>query len=890
MKVKKRPALDFTRIAPEGLAPRFEPGADLRPDAPPVLEADLQIFDAPLDSPVDDAPTEGKASLMTTEPPAGPPPLTLTDSASLSGAGSAPPAPAFAEAGLAPFTMSTTRVARESGGAAIWVAACIVSAIWAAAPLAYAFGYRQGVAPLQSDPIALAVFGLLVVGPLALIWIAAYLMRQGQKLSTEIRRTQALAQTMVGPAALAASEAGAAVAGIRQQIESAAQSAADARETMLALRQALAEETGRLSEAAASADRTSQSLVQSLSRQREALSALSGELDTRAAAVADTISMQARMVADASDLAETQLREAEATLAARAADLAAAAGEASDAARVAGEDLARQVARLETAGVGVGDQMRIVEAGLSEQRASLVTVSHAIRADQEDFAAQAESRAAQLAEFMVQATQSASHLGETATRGGDTLRGLIGEAAAQMQALLDTAASEREALTDETQSALSLLAETAAAKRQSLADESRGVLNQLSETVAVEREALVGEAHNALTLLTDAAAGERTRLERELREAVDRLTRVGKDAQDAAEGHAIAARDRVDQLNEAAFSAHQKADAVFQARLDEARDLIDTSAQLVEQAGARTAERLEAGAASARTTLSELQALLGELETRAEVLPQKALAQAQEVKAAVDRGMDDLVQSARRTAEETQAIDLAFQDRVKRNYDMLTDAVKLMGVVAGAGGSGAGPAGPPPTPQAPLRSREVGGDLAAGLGGRTRLRLTPTATDEEFRSVFETASGRAPVPERPVEPDAALGWKDLLSSIEGDDSDAEAQAERLLAEIEAMGIDPAALLPRSRLDDIAAAVQTRDQQGAREIVRRLAPAAIRRLVRRLFSDAALRGQAERYLRRFTGMLDEAAERDRGGLLVASLLSSDAGRAWLLLDAAAGDLA
>ena len=68
------------------------------------------------------------------------------------------------------------------------------------------------------------------------------------------------------------------------------------------------------------------------------------------------------------------------------------------------------------------------------------------------------------------------------------------------------------------------------------------------------------------------------------------------------------------------------------------------------------------------------------------------------------------------------------------------------------------------------------------------------------------------------------------------------------------------------------------------------PAAIRRLVRRLFSDAALRGQTERYLRRFAGMLDEAAERDRGGLLVASLLSSDAGRAWLLLDAAAGDLA
>ena len=217
---------------------------------------------------------------------------------------------------------------------------------------------------------------------------------------------------------------------------------------------------------------------------------------------------------------------------------------------------------------------------------------------------------------------------------------------------------------------------------------------------------------------------------------------------------------------------------------------------------------------------------------------------------------------------------------------MLTDAVKLMGVVAGAAGQAApAPATPPP---APLRSREISGEAptAREAGLRPRLRLTPTATDEEFRSVFEAAAAR--VPAEP-EPEGKWSWKDLLSSIDGDDTDAEGLAERLLSEIEGMGIDPGALLPRGRVDEIAAAVQTRDYGGAREVVRRLAPAAIRRLVRRLFSDAALRGQTERYLRRFTGMLDEAAERDRGGMLVASLLSSDAGRAWLLLDAAHGDL-
>ncbi|MDB5471404.1 MAG: polar localization protein TipN, partial [Caulobacter sp.] len=524
----------------------------------------------------------------------------------------------------------------------------------------------------------------------------------------------------------------------------------------------------------------------------------------------------------------------------------AAAGEASDAARVAGEDLARQVARLETAGVGVGDQMRLVEAGLSQQRASLVTVSHAIRADQEDFAAQAETRAAQLSEFMAQATMSASDLGDTAARGGEALRSLIGEAASQMSALLETAAAEREALT--------------------------------------------GESQNALNLLSDAAAGERTRMERDLREAIDRLTRAALDAKEAAEGHAGAAQHRVDQLNEAAFAAHQKADAIFQARLDEARDLIESSAQMVEQAGAQTAARLEEGAASAKTTLAELQTLLADLEARTRSLPEQARAQTQQVTAAVDRGMADLIESARNTAEETQAIDSAFQDRVRRNYDMLTDAVKLMGVVAGAAGqtAAAAPVTPPP---ASLRSREISGEAASREAGlRPRLRLTPTATDEEFRSVFEAAGGRGPAPVEPApEGEGGWSWKDLLSTIDGDESDAEGLAERLLGEIEAMGIDPTALLPRNRIDELAAAVQTRDYGGAREVVRRLAPAAIRRLVRRLFSDAALRGQTERYLRRFTGMLDEAAERDRGGLLVASLLSSDAGRAWLLLDAAHGDL-
>ena len=169
-------------------------------------------------------------------------------------------------------------------------------------------------------------------------------------------------------------------------------------------------------------------MVETLSRERTELNTLALTLDARAAAVTDALKRQGTMVTQAADLAETQLREAEASLAGRAADLAAAAGEAIDASRVASEDLGRQVARLETAGVGVGDQMRALEDGLTQQRAALVTVAHALRAEQEDFATLAESRTAQLAEFVSLANTDVTSLNDATTRGAKSLSDLIAEA------------------------------------------------------------------------------------------------------------------------------------------------------------------------------------------------------------------------------------------------------------------------------------------------------------------------------------------------------------------------------------------------------------------------------------------------------------------------------
>jgi hypothetical protein len=96
-------------------------------------------------------------------------------------------------------------------------------------------------------------------------------------------------------------------------------------------------------------------------------------------------------------------------------------------------------------------------------------------------------------------------------------------------------------------------------------------------------------------------------------------------------------------------------------------------------------------------------------------------------------------------------------------------------------------------------------------------------------------------------------------------------------------------LPSRQIDEIAAALHSGDNSGARELVRRLAPSAIRRLSRRVLTDKVLKSQTDRYVRRYEGLVVDSAKRDRDGFMTAALLETDPGRAFLLLDAAVGDL-
>ena len=733
---------------------------------------------------------------------------------------------------------------RESpapSGRHAYLVAGVASALWVGGVAAW-LAFEVGSGAVELEPLRLAVYALIALAPAGMAIMLAHAVRQGAGLAAETRRARELSEALVAPTALAAQQTGEVLHSLRNDIDQASLAAERARHDMALLREALSQETTRLNEAAETAGRTARRLAEQLGDEREKMQVLATRMDDQASGVIDAVERQSRMVVDASDLAQTQLREAEAALAARAADLAAAASEAQDAARVAADDLARQTLRLENAGSGVAEQIQSVEEGLGQQRAALVTAAYALRTDQEDFSAQVESQRAQLSEQLSATRTAAGELGDTSTRTTETIKDLVEAATDQFRALVEMSQREADGFDAATKLALDRFEALAAEARDALVEETRSALSALQATAEESRAA----------------------------------------ATDAAEQ----AQVRADRLGEALFEAAQKADQAADARVDSARKIVIETSGLVDEAGDRALERLESTVDRMNAALAQIDETIGDLDERAARLPEEAQKRVEAVRVSVEEGLAALAAASQKAAADTEALDAGFQERVRRNYDMLTEAVRLMGVVSGDTPAlrrrePLPAAGPAAAEADSGRSRAARGDEARGFGLRGRLKLEPMP------------GSAAPVSDR-------LDWNDLVDDGPGEtplDLDtpimpaeaADALEERITAAIRRMGVDPNALLPRSRVEEAAQAVTERDPDRARQIVRRVAPAAVRSVSRRVLTDPDLRTDAEAYVRAFArDLANRAGANDGPGVL--GRLTSDGGRAFMLLDAAIGDLA
>jgi hypothetical protein len=777
--------------------------------------------------------------------------------------------PATVTPAAPPARPSARRAAKASaatGAGNAYLIAGLASALWVGG-LASWFAYELGSGMMEIDPLRLAVYALILLAPVGLSILLAHAVRQGAGLAQETRRAREMADALVGPTALAANQAGQVLNTLRDDIDRAAQSAERARDDLASLREALVKESSLLNEAAELAGGTARRLAEQLSHEREQMGALGGKLEGQASAVVETVERQSRMVADASDLAQTQLREAEAALAARAADLAAAASEAQEAARAASDDLARQTLRLETAGAGVAEQIQSVEEGLGQQRAALVTAAYALRTDQEDFSAQIESQRAQLLDHLSQTRAAADDLNQQSDHAAAAIKAQVDAVIDQFKALVDMSQREADGFDHATKLSLDRFEALAAESRDLLLEETRRSLEVLQATADEQRAA----------------------------------------AQAAIEQAQI----RADRLGESLFDAAQKADEAAEARIDGARRIVAQTADMVDMTGEKLVESLQATLAQVTDILGAVEQAVAEMDERAARLPDEARARVDAVRATVEEGLNALTAASKKAAADTEALDAGFQDRVRRNYEMLTEAVRLMGAVSSDGGlPRRRPTVPAPRETAPPASTEPkrsappsGLTSSFGLRGRHRPERGP---DAEVETLPAAPAAVETPPAEPVRDNGPLDWQDLvqsgsasapqadpsepleLTAAIGTPEEIDALAARVTSAIRRMGVDPNALLPRPRVEEAAQAFAGHDPARARQIVRRVAPAAVRSVSRRVLSDDDLRADAEAYVRAFAHGLKLQADRGDADDVQARL-ATDEGRAFMLLDAAVGDL-
>ncbi len=737
--------------------------------------------------------------------------------------------------------------------------AVLLSVGWAAAATAFAAYYRSDAWRFDFTPTQSALLAAVVLLPVILIGLGAYSIRQSGELILETRRARAATDALVAPAVLAAAEAGDVVASVRLEITRAADMATAAMTQLATLRAALAEDSARMQEITATASAAAGAMTETLSRERQEMGALSEQMDARATAIGETIARQTEMVAQASDLAQTQLREAEASLAARAAELAAAASDAAEISSLAGQQLSLNADQLHRVGDTVNQQIGALQTNLSHERAQFEALEATLRDAQAAVVERLAKERALIIEAVAQGRVGSEDISTTATEVAGQLRTLIGDATVQLGALATTARTEQAQLDAEARTHLKTLADLSGQTRAQIEAEGRATIGQLASLAQETREA-------SRAAFEEATASALARIQ--------------------------SARETLEQLGEMAFTSGQRADEIFDSRFAAARRLIDESTQLISEAGHQTRQRIEASLAAAQAAAAEITQLLDAVDERARQVallapppgPARSTAADTVLEAQVSQTVASLSETARLMSDAAHGdarppVEMATPLAPRREVDLIQTPVAHVRPSAAnepihvpAAEEDDEDGGPPLSFDIPAPDASVG-----RVGGtRPRLRLTMTDQDRDVKTVFE------PVRTRRDAADART-WRDILKKM-GDEAENgdEALPNRLRSEVEALGVDPAALLPRGRIDEISRSLGDGDLDAGRDTVRRLAPAAVRRLARRMESDDELKEDARRFVGRFGSLVVEALAQDQAA--ASGLLGSDQGRVFLLLDA------
>ena len=325
--------------------------------------------------------------------------------------------------------------------------------------------------------------------------------------------------------------------------------------------------------------------------------------------------------------------------------------------------------------------------GLDEKTALLTKAAEALTETSNSAANAAENAAQRLDGAVDKAIGAASSLDEASMRGEQAI-GRAHDLMVMARVSADKAIGGVSNAIDYLNDAANNAAETAKQVSQLVAKENENTLQNSEVMIENVRQIAEQSAKHIVSLMEAEAQNASLKAQESVQAFEETASSVKKLTEEA--GNLIAAqlqanKHRIDNLRQQSFELSQEADSFAQSRLNSAKDLIEQSSGLLNDAGEKINSRFNDVANVCIEQAKSIEAIIDGLNNKLDSLPKEAQSRANMVEALLNETLSKLNDAGKQAAEEAKGLNENFQSRLQESYSALGEVAQRLAAISGIG-------------------------------------------------------------------------------------------------------------------------------------------------------------------------------------------------------------
>ncbi len=527
------------------------------------------------------------------------------------------------------------------------------------------------------------------------------------------------------------------------------------------------------------------------------------------------------------------------------------------------------------------DAFRETEANTRERTDSLINDLRREREAVGELADQLDTKAADIAKVIAEQSKmvvSAADIANSQTIEGTKVLGLASE---RLQDTAERAKTNASLMSEQ----LNQSAERIDGSARAMADARQGLETTASNLDASQIKIVdaLGTSKEDIQGLVDVSEHCTAQLKGIAEEGAKTMRQSLEETLDQARHYTSIMREEGHALS----NSHNQKAKDLKSAADEAKNALDTYAEAISRRLEHANEASFSAASWADKTLEKLQEATNALGDQLQTLPKAADDSAREIETKLRGRLAGLNAAAAAASEEAKGIDVAFQSRIRQNYELLSDFMQKMGATAAPTSSEIDVPNP--------LSVKTDADPELQQPATTEGSALPVADEPEAEAAQSNENRPTTDPEAPSENKDTWRWRDVLSRIDQTQTGLDARGDssnprqidpvdRLVAMFREMNIQPDQLFDSTSYRAAALSRMTDGAKAMADVARVDATKSVKRIVEAFEEDPGLRADALHFTAELRHKVDQAATSGQQMHIETHLRTGD-GPAYLLLEAA-----